>query len=192
MNDQSYPTQVPEWFNNATPPSGNGREPRVPKRVLRVVVLITVVVVAIATVPIVNYFSRPACLTADAYHDLTGTNYTESLKPTENFYTTPLTFVPVTATLDTSSASLMQHIADFYKKHESSSIRVVISNFYAEPSDHALTLKRAEMLQSTALKEGVSPKVLSVGQPTLFQPEDDSASTTSSHSVSITSIEGCR
>lgn len=192
MNEQPYSTQVPEWFNNPIPENDSSRGPRLPKRVLRIVILIIVVILVIAAVPTVSYFSRPTCLTAHAYHDLTGTNYTESLRPTENFYTAPLTFLPATARLDESSASLMQNIANFYKKYESSSIRIAINNFYTDPANHAHALERAEILQSIVLREGVPQKILHIDQPTLSEPEDGSNSTPSLHSITITSVEGCR
>lgn len=193
MNDQPYPSQVPDWFEDTSPqPTKQQRGPHRSKRALMTILIIVAVILALSTVPALNYFSRPACLTTEAYYELTGTNYGESFSPTDNFYTTPITFLPATTTLDKPSATLMQNIANFYKKYEASSIRISISNFYASPSDHALTLKRAEILQSTALIEGVAPKVLYVDQPTLVEPEDESTSAVTSHSISITSVEGCR
>lgn len=190
MNNQPYLQKTPDWFNN--PASAPAPTPKPSRRGLKIGILIIATVVALAAVPTVTYFSRPACLTPQAYKDLTGVNYTETLRPTENFYTTPLTFLPNTGSLDTTSGALMQDIANFYKKYQSSSVHIVISSSFTNPSDRALTLERAESLQSMALKNGIAQKVLHIEQPSSVESEDESFSVAPAHTLSITSMEGCR
>lgn len=188
MNDQPYLQQTPDWFNNPAP----APSPRPSRRGLKIIMFVIAIVVALAAIPTVTYFSRPACLTPQAYKELTGVNYTETLRPTDNFYTTALTFMPNAGTLDDTSSALMQDIANFYKKYQSSSIHIVIDSSFTNSSDRALTLVRAESLQSIALKNGIAQKVLHVEQPSSVEAEDESASVAPSHTLSITSMEGCR
>lgn len=192
MDQNSYSQQsTPSWFSGAAEPTPPN-PPRIRKPFIIFIVVLIVIGGGVALVALINIASRPGCLSTNDYSELTGARYQGTLQPQNAFYTVPVTFTEASAMLDTPSNATVTTLAKFYKNHQSKSIQFTIDSSFSAIDTKARTVARTLALQQALTDAGIPTALIATNQPELIPDEESDIIDSSSFTVSITSLEGCR
>lgn len=141
----------------------------------------------------INILTRPGCLSASDYQELTGVPYADTLEPTTSFYSTPVDFSETaTPNLTASSKTELQSFGRFYQEHQNKSLRFTLSGTYSHDDQKTIATKQILVIQQALTEAGIPSDRVVVTQPELIANEEEDMPPMQSSTVSITSIEGCR
>lgn len=186
-----------EWFDSiqSPVPPESPKSSRKRHALIGLGVLIFLALVGTVTALVVN--QGAACLDVNDYKTLTGTELSDSLSPSESFYTEYVLFKTGSTDYDDTTDSgehgtqLIQKIADFYKITANKSVIITVGGNYFVATAATEAAERVQTVKSSLLLAGVPESVLKVVAPTYIEPED-TATTTSETSIAITSASTCK
>lgn len=189
-------TATEQWFESIQGPAPEPPKSSRKKHLLiGAAVLLFLAVAGTATALFVS--QGPACLNANDYKTLSGSDTTDLLSPTDSFYTDDVLFMAGSNNYDNSTDSgehgkqLIQKIADFYKTSENKSILITISGNYFSSDAKSVVEDHIGTVKSSLMNAGVPDKIISAQTPVYIEPED--ASTTGSETIiSVNSASTCK
>lgn len=203
MIDDPLPNQPPvvdhateEWFDSIQssapePPKSSGKK----HLLVGGGILVFLAIAGTAIALIVN--QGPACLDANDYKLLSGSEPTELAPPWDHFYTDYVLFETDSNNFDNVTDAgahgekLIQNIANFYKTSDNKSIVITISGNYFSSTAQTKTEDHITAVKSDFIKAGVPESAISIEAATYIEPED-TPTIDSETTINVSSATTCK
>lgn len=188
---------MPEWFKDTAPNPEPPRKKRSPK--IALIIASSIIVLGVCIVIGLSIATpKSTCLDITDYKELTGVTLSDSLSPTDNFYTQYAQFKDNSVSYDSSVDGgqhgdvLIQKIVDFYKGHPSKPMVITVGGSYLTPSAETLTNQRISTVESSLLKAGIPSAIIAVTGANYIAPEDEGSGDSGEVTLAVTSDPSCR
>lgn len=185
-----------QWFNSLQTPSPipprSGRKKHI---IIGLCIFISLALLGTASALLFGKVS--ACLNANDYKALTGSDTSDIVAATDSFYTNYVLFADNSNNFDDATDSgehgerLIQKISDFYAASAGKSVIITINGNYFKSESKTIASEHITTVKNSLLAAGVPQAALVVKDPAYIEPEDP-PTVTSETILTISSASTCQ
>lgn len=186
--------QTAEWFDSlpeTTPPGA----PKQSSTKLFIIIGSAMVIILLGGLVIFLGISQN-CLTTSDLRELSGNSEIENAASASDnslayfiYFQSDSSLYDLTS--DDTGPTVVKRIADFYKNHPNSPLRLTISSTFFTSDEQSLIMQRISKIKSDLLTAGIPESKITIADPEELDQEDDSQKTTTA-TITITSASTCK